>query len=86
MDAGSETELGQSETGATVVRGVVVASLHRGPLGRPGIARGGGIGVFTGDGEGKVAGKVARSSSKVCIQRRVRGIVVAFVKEKCRVL
>ena len=63
-----------------------MASLHQGPLGRPGIARGGGIGVFTGDGEGKVVGKVARSSSKVCDQRHVRGIVKAFIKEKCRVL
>jgi len=60
------------------MRGVAVASLHRGPLGRPGIARGGGIGVFV--------GKVARSSNEVCGQCHVRGIVVAFVKENRRVL
>ena len=63
-----------------------MASSHQGPLGQPGIARGGGIGVFTGDSEGKVVGKVVHSSSKVCDQCRVRGIVEAFIKEKCQVL
>ena len=68
------------------MRGMAVVSSYQGPLGRPGIARGGGIGMFMGDGKGKVVGKVARSSSEVCDQCHVRGIVKAFIKEKCQVL
>ena len=55
---------------------MAVTSFHQGALGRPSTAKGRGIGVFMGDGKGKIVGKVTRSISVICDQHCVRGTVI----------